>query len=97
MSGCFDMKPFMDGEYNTDFYFNNPVDYIANASDPWFMQRYQSMRLILAVGDHDICLGENYRMAHVLGLRGIPHWLDVWGGGQKHDWPLWHRMAQKFF
>ena len=97
MSGCFDMKPFMGGFYHSDFYFNNPVDYMANANDPWFLERYRSMRLILAVGDHDICLGENYRMAHVLGTRGVPHWLDVWGGGQKHDWPLWHRMAEKFF
>ncbi len=97
MSGCFDMRMFMDGEYNSDFYFNNPVDYMANANDPWFLERYGKMRLILAVGDHDICLGENYKFAHVLGAHGIPHWLDVWGGGQKHDWPLWHRMADKFF
>ena len=26
MSGCFDMKTFMGGEYNIEFYFNNQVD-----------------------------------------------------------------------
>src|SRR3954454_23244983 len=26
MSGAFDLKPFMDGYYGDDFYFNNPVD-----------------------------------------------------------------------
>ena len=97
MSGAFDMRSFMDGYYDSDFYFNNPVDYVPNTSDPWFLQRYKEMRLVLAVGDHDICLGENYRMAHLLGNRGIPHWLDVWTGGERHDWPLWHRMAAKFF
>ena len=97
MSGSYDMRSFMDGYYDNDFYFNNPVDYIPNMNDPWFLDRYRKMRLVLAVGDHDICLGENFRMAEILGKKGIPHWLDVWTGGERHDWPLWQRMAQKFF
>ncbi|MBV9181059.1 MAG: esterase family protein [Acidobacteria bacterium] len=97
MSGSFDMSSFMDGYYDTDFYFNNPVDYLPNMNDPWFLERYQRMKLVLAVGDHDICLGRKFRMAHILGMKGIPHWLDVWTGGQEHDWPLWRGMAVKFF
>ncbi len=97
MSGSYDMRQFMDGYYDNDFYYNNPVDYIPNMSDPWFLERYQKMKLILAAGDHDICLGENFRMADILGRKGIPHWLDVWTGGERHDWPLWRRMAVKFF
>jgi esterase/lipase superfamily enzyme len=97
MSGSFDLKPFMDGYYDNDFYLNNPVDYIPNLTDPWFLDRYRKMRLVLAAGDHDICLGENFRMAEMLGKKGIPHLLDVWTGGERHDWPLWQRMAVKFF
>jgi esterase/lipase superfamily enzyme len=97
MSGAFDLKMFMDGYYDNDFYLNNPVDYVPNITDPWFLGRYREMRIVLGAGDHDICLGENFRMASVLGARGIPHWLDVWTGGETHDWPLWRRMAQKFF
>ena len=97
MSGSFDMKGFMDGYYDNDFYFNNPVDYLPNMNDSWFLDRYRQMRIILAAGDWDICLGENYRIADILGRKGIPHWLDVWTGGELHDWPLWQRMAIKFF
>lgn len=97
MSGCFDMKHFMDGYYDNDFYFNNPVDYLPNMSDSWFLERYRTMRIVLGAGDHDICLGENFRIADILGRKGIPHWLDVWTGGEVHDWPLWQRMAVKFF
>ena len=97
MSGAYDMRRFMDGYYDQDFYFNNPVDYIANMSDPWFLDRYNHMRLVLAAGDWDICLGDSFKMAEILGRRGIPHLLDVWGGNEKHDWPLWQRMAVKFF
>jgi esterase/lipase superfamily enzyme len=97
MSGCFEMKAFMDGYYDNDFYLNNPVDYLPNLTDPWFLDRYRSMRIVLAAGDHDICLGENFRIADILGRKGIPHWLDVWTGGEIHDWPLWQKMAVKFF
>src|SRR5581483_5236788 len=93
MSGCFEMKSFMDGYYDNDFYLNNPADYLPNLSDPWFLDRYRSMRIVLGAGDHDICLGENFRIAEILGQKGIPHWLDVWTGGEVHDWPLWQRMA----
>ena len=97
MSGCFDMRRFMDGFTSNEFYFNNPVDYLPNLNDPWFLERYAKMRLILAVGDHDICLAENVRMKEILSKREISCWLDVWEGEEKHDWPLWQRMAVKFF
>jgi len=97
LSGSFDMRQFMNGYYDSDFYFNNPVDYVPNMSDSWFLDHYRQMKIVLAAGDHDICLGENFRMAEILGKKGIPHWFDVWTGGEKHDWPLWRRMAVKFF
>jgi esterase/lipase superfamily enzyme len=43
MSGSFDMKRFMDGYYDQDFYYNNPVDYLPNMNDPWFLDRYKTM------------------------------------------------------
>jgi esterase/lipase superfamily enzyme len=96
LSGAFDMRQFMDGYYDNDFYLNNPVDYLPNMGDNWFLERYRKMRIVLAAGDHDICLGENFRMAEILGKKSIPHWLDVWTGGERHDWPLWQRMIEKF-
>jgi Uncharacterized protein conserved in bacteria len=36
LSGIYDMRDSMDGMYDDNFYFNNPVDYMANQSDPGF-------------------------------------------------------------
>jgi hypothetical protein len=36
LSGVYDMRDSMDGMYDDNFYFNNPVDYMANQSDPGF-------------------------------------------------------------
>ena len=35
LSGIYDLREFMDGIYDDNFYFHNPVDYVANLSDPW--------------------------------------------------------------
>jgi len=34
LSGVYDMKRFMDGFYDDNFYFNNPVDYMSQMDDP---------------------------------------------------------------
>ncbi|MDQ6677703.1 MAG: alpha/beta hydrolase-fold protein, partial [Acidobacteriota bacterium] len=93
MSGAFDIRQFLNGYYDDNCYFNNPVDFIPGLNNPLIWQRH----LVLAAGDWDICLGDNYRLAQLLGTRNIPHTLDVWGSHQKHDWPLWRQMARKFF
>jgi esterase/lipase superfamily enzyme len=33
----------------------------------------------------------------MLNAKAVPNWLDVWGDNAKHDWPLWLRMAEKYF
>src|SRR6266513_2698037 len=41
LSGVYDMRDSMDGMYDDNFYFNNPVDYMANQSDPCFLHQYE--------------------------------------------------------
>jgi esterase/lipase superfamily enzyme len=97
MSGAFDIKQFLHGYYDENCYFNNPVDYLPNMQDSWFLDRYRANRYVLAVGDWDICRGENERLDGIMNAKSIPHLLDVWGNQVEHDWPLWHRMAQAYF
>ena len=97
MSGAFDIQSFLDGYYDDDCYFQCPAHFLPNMNDPWYLDRYRGMRIVLAAGEHDICLGETRRLSGILHGKGVPHSLDVWGEGAVHDWPLWQRMAQKYF
>ena len=98
MGGAFDIHQFLHGYYDENCYFNNPPDYLQNMADDWYLGRYRSgHRYVLATGEHDICLGENLRLARIMDAKSIPHWLDVWGGDTGHDWPWWQRMAAKYF
>jgi esterase/lipase superfamily enzyme len=90
MSGAFDIRQFLHGYYDDNCYFNNPPDYISNLNGPF-------ANFTLVTGEHDMCLGDNFHMAHLMGSRHIPHQLDVWKDGTTHDWPWWRGMAQKFF
>lgn len=97
LSGVYDMRRFMDGMYDENFYFNNPVDYLANLSDPWFHAQYASCDIHLATG----CgpwenAGPTHQLAAVLRSKGIPHHLDDWGPQGGHDWPYWHHMMWEY-
>ncbi|MDQ6708024.1 MAG: alpha/beta hydrolase-fold protein [Acidobacteriota bacterium] len=98
MGGAFDIHQFLGGYYDENCYFNCPPDYLEKTSNGWYLDQYRAgRRYVLATGDHDMCLGENYRLAGIMGSKGIPHWLDVWGDNTGHDWPWWQRMAMKYF
>ena len=36
--------------YDDNFYFNNPVDYLANQSDPWFYDHIRDCDIHIATG-----------------------------------------------
>ena len=97
MGGAFDIHQFLNGYYDDNCYYNCPPDFLPNLNDPWFLDRIQRMRFVLATGETDICLEGNRRLSGIMTAKNLPHDLDVWGEGAGHDWPWWERMVQKFF
>ncbi len=95
MGGAFDIKQFFYGYYSDDVYFNNPVDFVPNLSDPGILADFHRMGIILGTGHEDICRADNHRMAHILGTKGIPHWCDD-RQGVGHDWPWWRVMMYEY-
>jgi esterase/lipase superfamily enzyme len=96
LSGVYDMKRFMDGVYDENFYFNNPVDYMTNMSDRWALGHLASCEIHIATGSGPFeNSAESYRMSGILASRAIRHSLDDWGAMGGHDWPYWkHQMRE---
>lgn len=92
MSGAFEIRSFMDGFYDENVYFDNPVDYLPNMHDHNVLEQLRRNDLRLLAGDHDICLEPNRHFSRLLNEKSIPHRLEVWGDGRVHDWPLWREM-----
>jgi esterase/lipase superfamily enzyme len=98
MSGAFDLRSlgFLNGFYNENVYFNQPLDYLPNLSDWGMLDRMRHNTYVLATGVHDQCWNDNERLAAALRAKSIPVRLDVWGDNARHDWPWWQRMAQVY-
>jgi esterase/lipase superfamily enzyme len=97
LSGVYDIRRFMDGDYDDNFYFNNPVDYVGSLSDPWYLDQLRSCDLRLATGHGPYeDSGPTYRLSEVLSSRAIPHSVDDWGPDGGHDWPYWKRQMVEY-
>ena len=96
-SGAFDLAPFLDGYFDEDCYFNLPLHYMANLTDPAYLARYnRNNNYVFATGWDDRCLKQNQDLAAILASKAIPHQLHVWDAKGTHDWPVWQQMAKQY-
>ena len=82
------------GERGDAVYFNNPADYVGALGGDHLDWLRGRVHLLLLCGqgaweDSTGALESTRRFAHLLGEKGIPHELDVWGHDVPHDWPAW--------
>ena len=77
----------MNGYFDDNVYFNNPVDYLPNLNHPDLWK----MKIILGTSEWDICKGPNEQLSKILNDKGVAHWLDM-RGNIPHDWALWRDM-----
>ena len=96
MGGAFDITRFMSGYYDQDVYLLCPPHFLPALTDPWFLDRFRHNKWVLVTGDRDMCRGDTEHAASMLGAKGVPHSLHVWGDGSVHDWPEWVKMARAY-
>ena len=97
LSGIYDMRDRMDGGYDDNFYFHNPVDYLSNLSDPWFFEQYATCEIRLVTGNGPWEQPQfTYQLSAILAGKGIRHHLDDWGPNGGHDWPYWKAQMREY-
>lgn len=103
MSGSYDIRGYMDGYFDDNVYFNNPVQYLGNLNDNFHLPRLQNAdSIVIFTGQGAFEAPDRSRqLSGVLHSKGIPHLLDVWGHDVNHDWPWWRKALPyylgKFF
>jgi len=95
LCGSFDIKQFIMGYYDDNCYYNNPVDYMPNLNDIWYLDRMKHMGIILGTGENDMCKDDNLKLSNILNEKGIEHWLDL-RTGVGHDWHWWKEMFPQY-
>ena len=93
LSGTYDLTRWLGGEWNEDFYFSSPLHYLPNLGDGEQLAMLRECFFILATGQGRAeAPDESWRMAHVLGSKGVPNRVDLWGPDHPHDWETWREM-----
>jgi esterase/lipase superfamily enzyme len=86
MSGTFDLSRYLEGRFNLDFYFSSPLHYLPGLEGPG-LDALRQRFVLLPTGEGDYeDIGESWRMASVLGAKGVPNRVDPWGAQYHHDW-----------
>lgn len=97
MSGTYDLQRFLKAGPTRDFWVSSPVHWVAELEEGEHLRRLRERFVLLASGEgkaEDI--GESWRVANVLGGKGIPNRVDSWGEEWGHDWPTWRNMLHRY-
>ena len=96
MSGTYRIDRFYNDAWNQDLYFSAPLQFLPGLEGPQ-LERLRQRWIILASGEGEWeDVGESWRLADVLGAKGIPNRVDNWGPGWDHEWPTWRRMLPQY-
>ena len=97
MSGTYDLESWLEGHFNQDFYFSSPLHFLPNLGECPQLWRLRERFVVLPTGEGRWeNPGESWRMAHVLGAKGVPNRVDPWGPAFDHDWPTWRQMLPHY-
>ena len=96
MSGTYDLSNYLEGRFIQDFYFASPLHFLPGLEGP-MLDLLRKRLIIMPSGEGDYeDIGESWRMAAVLGAKGIPNRVDSWGHEWRHDWGTWRAMLPKY-
>lgn len=97
MSGTFDLSRWLGAYRDDDFYFNHPLDFVPNLGPSAQLDALRRARFVLGVGQGRWDNPANsFRMARVLGDKGVWNRVELWGADADHDWPTWRAQLPMF-
>lgn len=95
ISGIYDIKPFLNGFYDDNVYFNNPVDFIPNLFDSEILQLIESNEIKLISYEGDENERSTRRMSNTFKMRYINHGLEIWQNCEDDRWSNWRKMFRE--
>ena len=96
MSGTYEIQRFFDHEWSDDLYLSSTLHFLPGLEGPQ-LDTLRGRFAIVATGSgayEDV--DGSWRAGEVLGSKGVPNRVDVWGPEWMHDWPTWHRMLPQY-
>ena len=96
LSGAFDTRNWLDGYFDQDVYYTNPIAFLPGLNDPRYLEPLRGMaKRVIATGAEDRNVDESIRVGTLLREKGVDVTLDIWPGWS-HDWPYWMEMMNRY-
>ena len=96
LSGTYDLEPWLHGQWSEDFYFASPLHFLPGL-DGGGLDALRRRFILLATGEGDWeDPQQSWRLADVLGAKGVPNRVDSWGPRYPHEWWTWCEMLPKY-
>jgi len=97
MSGTYDMQKFLDGRMTQDLHDSSPLHFVPRLPEGQQLQRLRQRFVLLTHGEGDYeDPQQSWRVADVLGNKGVPNRVDSWGKEWRHDWVTWRKMLPQY-
>ena len=99
LSGLFQLKSFIGDYVDDHVYFNSPLYYLPNMTDPWYLDQYRRSKIMVCAGQgawEEAMVADARALQHILEQKNIPAWIDLWGYDVNHDWPWWKQQLPYF-
>ena len=98
MSGTYDLRKFVPGPPIPEYVAASPLHFVPEIDEnSQHLARLRERFVLLAHGEGKWeSPDESWRVADVLGSRGIPNRVDAWGSEWDHDWVTWREMLPRY-
>jgi esterase/lipase superfamily enzyme len=97
MSGTYILDRFLQGFHNQDVHCISPTLYLPYMAENEQLQQLRKRHVLFATGEGKWeAPHESWRVANLLGAKGIPNRVDLWGKEYHHDWVTWRDMLPKY-
>ena len=99
LSGVLDLRIFIGDYMDSNVYFNSPLAYLKNLTDPAYLSRYGKSFIVVCTGQgawEENMIRDARALKEITEEKGIPAWIDFWGYDVNHDWPWWKKQLPYF-
>lgn len=98
MSGTYDLTKWLDGPMGLDFYYSSPMHFLpglAEGSEQLRLLRTRFVAIIHGQGRAEEP-AQSWRLARILGAKGVPNRVDEYGPDMHHDWVSWREWLPTY-
>lgn len=96
LSGTYELDRFFEAQPTDDLYFSSPLQFLPGLGGELLASLRRRFVLLASGEGRAENIGESWRVAHLLGEKGIPNRVDSWGPDWPHDWQTWREMFPKY-